>query len=112
MPITFYIIFKVVLIRLIPPLIVRFYDRLKLLKQEYDTLLREKEALQQTVHDFEADSFNKSIEFVSDNLNENVVFQLSDIILVKSTDNDVEIIYREGTEIPGHFSIEIYNTYD
>ena len=98
-PITFYIIFKVVLICLIPPLIVRFYDRLKLLKQENDTLLREKEDLQQTVHDFETDSLNKTIEFVSDNLNENVVFQLSDIILVKSADNYVEIIYREGPEV-------------
>ena len=98
-PITFYIIFKVVLICLIPPLIVRFYDRLKLLKQENDTLLREKEALQQTVHDLETDSLNKSIEFVSDNLNEHLVMQLSDIILVKSADNYVEIIYREGTEV-------------
>jgi hypothetical protein len=98
-PLTFFIIFKVVLICLIPPLIVRFYDRLKLLKQENDALLREKEALQQTVHDFETDSLNKSIEFVSDNLNEHVVFQLSDIILVKSADNYVEIIYREGPEV-------------
>jgi hypothetical protein len=98
-PITFYIIFKVVIICLIPPLIVRFYDRLKLLKQENDLLLREKEALQQTVHDFETDSLNKSIEFVSDNLNENVVFRLSDIVLVKSADNYVEINYREGAEI-------------
>lgn len=98
-PITFYIVFKVVLICLIPPLIVRFYDRLKLLKQENDTLLREKETLQQTVHEFETDSLNKSIEFVSDNINENLVFQLSDIILIKSADNYVEIIYREGSEI-------------
>jgi hypothetical protein len=98
-PVTFFIIFKVVLICLIPPLIVRFYDRLKLLKQENDTLLREKEALQQTVHDLETDSLNKSIEFVSDNLNEHLVMQLSDIILVKSADNYVEIIYREGTEV-------------
>ena len=97
--ITFYITFKVILICLIPPLIVRFYDRLKLLKQENETLLREKESLQQTVHDYEVGNLNKTIEFVSDNLNENVVFQLSDIILVKSADNYVEIIYQEGTEI-------------
>jgi hypothetical protein len=97
-PFTFYITFKVVFICLIPPLIVRFYDRLKLLKQENDTLLRDKEDLQQTVHDFEMGSLNKSIEFVSDNLNENVVFQLADIMLVKSADNYVEIIFRERTE--------------
>jgi hypothetical protein len=97
--ITFYITFKIILICLIPPLIVRFYDRLKLLKQENETLLREKESLQQTVHDYEVGNLNKTIEFVSDNINENVVFQLSDIILVKSADNYVEIIYQEGTEI-------------
>jgi DNA-binding LytR/AlgR family response regulator len=97
--ITFYITFKIILICLIPPLIVRFYDRLKLLKQENETLLLEKESLQQTVHDYEVGNLNKTIEFVSDNINENVVFQLSDIILVKSADNYVEIIYQEGTEI-------------
>ena len=97
--ITFYITFKVILICLIPPLIVRFYDRLKLLKQENETLLREKESLQQTVHDYEVGNLNKTIEFVSDNINENIIFQLSDIILVKSADNYVEIIYQEGTEI-------------
>ena len=96
--ITFYIAFKVVLICLIPPVIVRFYDRLKLLKHENETLLREKVSLQQAVHDYERDSLNKSIEFASDNINENVVFQLSNIILVKSADNYIEIIYREETE--------------
>jgi hypothetical protein len=101
-PVTFYVIFKVVLICLIPPLVVRFYDRLKLLKQENATLLREKDILQQTVQHLETDSLNKSIEFVSDNLNENIVVQLSDIILVKSADNYIEIIYREGTDIKRH----------
>lgn len=96
---TFYIAFKVVLICLIPPLIIRFYDRLKLLKQENETLLREKESLQHTVHDYENDHLNKSIEFVSDSINEHAVLQLSDIILVRSADNYVEIIYQEGTEI-------------
>lgn len=96
-PVTFYLIFKVLFLCLIPPLIVRFYDRLKLLKQENDTLLREKETLQETLQDFETDSLNKSIEFVSDNRNENAVFLLSDIILVKSADNYVEIICREGS---------------
>jgi DNA-binding LytR/AlgR family response regulator len=70
-----------------------------LLKQENDTLLREKETLQQTLHEFETESMNKSIELGSNNINENVVFQLTDIILFKSADNYVEIIYREGTEI-------------
>ncbi len=99
---TLYITFKVVLICLIPPLIVRFYDRLKLLKQENETLLREKESLQHTVHDYENDNLNKTIEFVSDSINEHVILQLSDIILVRSADNYVEIIYQEGTEIQRH----------
>jgi len=96
---TFYITFKVVLICLIAPLIVRFYDRLKMLKQENEALLREKESLQQTIHDYEMDNQNKTIEFVSDNINEKVIVQLSDVILVRSADNYVEIIYLEGTEI-------------
>ena len=96
---TLYIAFKVVIICLIPPLIVRFYDRFKLLKQENETLFREKESLQLTVHDYENDNLNKSIEFVSDSINEHLVLQLSDIIIVRSADNYVEIIYQEGTEI-------------
>ena len=98
-PMTFYIIFKVLFICLIPPLIVRFYDRLKLLKQENDTLLRDRDTMQETLHDFETDSLNKSLEFVSDNRNENAVFMLSDIILIRSADNYVEFICREGPEI-------------
>ena len=97
-PMTFYIIFKVVLICMIPPLIVRYYDRLKWLKQENALLMQEKETLQKTIHDFETEQLNRSIEFTSDSSNENLVFQLSDIILVRSADNYVEIIYREGTE--------------
>jgi len=98
-PMTFFIIFKVALICLIPPMIVRYYDRIKWLKQENASLLRENETLQQTISDLETDNLNKSIEFVSDSSNENVSFQLSEIILLKSADNYVEIIYREGTEI-------------
>jgi len=101
-PITFFISFRVALICLIPPLVVRIYNRLKLLKQENDTLLQEKEVLQQMVQDHETDSLNNSIGFVSDSLNEHVVFQLSDIILIKSADNYVEIVYRDETEIKRH----------
>jgi hypothetical protein len=96
---TFYIAFKVVLICLIPPIVVRYYDRVKILKQENETLLREKESLQDSLHEYEKDNLDKSIEFVSDSINEHVSFQLSNIILVKSADNYVEIICREDSEI-------------
>ena len=96
---TFYIVFKVLIICLIPLLIIRLYDRIKFLRQENETLLMEKESLQQTLSDFEEDHLNKSIELASDSIHENTVFQLSDIILFKSADNYVEIIYREGAEI-------------
>lgn len=101
--ITFYITFKVILICLIPPLIVRIYDRLKILRQENEILIREKESLQQALHDFEKGDLNKSIEFVSDNINEHIIFQLSDIILFKSADNYVEIIYKEDKDIRKSF---------
>lgn len=100
--ISFFIIFKVALICLIPPLVVRMYDRMKMLRKENETLFQEKEALQETVHIHEKDSHNTSIEFASDNINERVIIQLSDIMFVRSSDNYVEIICQEGTEIRKH----------
>ena len=97
--ITFYIVFKVLIICLIPLLIIRLYDRIKFLEQENEMLLREKESLQQTLLNFEEDTLNKSIELASDNIHENAIFQISDILLIRSADNYVEIIYKEGSEI-------------
>lgn len=97
--ITIYIVFKVLIICLIPLLIIRLYDRIQFLEQENETLLGEKESLQQTLSNFEEDHLNKSIELASDNIHENATFQLSDILLIRSADNYVEIIYKEGSEI-------------
>lgn len=100
--ITFFIIFKVALICLIPPVLVRMYDRMKMLRQENETLIREKESLQETVHIYEKDSQNKSIEFLSDNNNESIILQLSELMLVRSADNYVEIVFQKETEIKRH----------
>jgi hypothetical protein len=97
-PITFFIIFKVLLICLIPPLLVRQNDRMKWLKQEKAELMQEKETLQQKIHDLETDNENKTIEFASESNNENLVLRLADIILIQSADNYVEILHREGKE--------------
>ena len=44
---------------------------------------------------FEDDVLHKSIEFISDYGNEGLTLQIADIVLLKSADNYVEILYRE-----------------
>ena len=72
---------------------------MKKLKQENETLLREKEALEQSFSEIEKDHQNQTIAFVSDNIGEKAIFQLSDIIVLQSADNYVEIAYREETDV-------------
>lgn len=94
--ITFIIMAKVVLICLAPPVAINLYDTLKELKQQNDTLIKEKKIIQSQVEKYEEDYLNKSIEFISENNTENLNFLVADVAFIKSADNYVEIVYKEG----------------
>jgi len=94
--ITFFIAFKVVLICLTPSLILNFFDMINELKEQNELLIVEKKIIQNQVEKYEEDILNKSIDFASENNSENLTLLISEVALIKSADNYVEIVYKEG----------------
>jgi DNA-binding LytR/AlgR family response regulator len=94
--ITFFITFKVVLICLAPPLALALIDLVNELKQQNEVLIVEKKIMQKQVEKYEEDILNKSIDFPSENNSEKLTLQVSEVALIKSADNYVEIVYKEG----------------
>jgi len=93
--ISFYIMLKVVLICLAPPVILWLYDTLKELKQQNELLVKEKKIIQQQIEKYEEDYLNKSLEFSSENSTEKLTFRIVEVVFIKSADNYVEIVYKE-----------------
>ncbi len=94
--ITFLISFKVVLICLAPPLILGIIDRIRDLNQQNDSLILETKIIQKQIEKYEEDYLNQMVEFISENSNENLTLHIADVVCIRSADNYVEIIYREG----------------
>ncbi len=93
--ITFFMVVKVVLICFAPPVTLGLSDLVNELKQENEMLVLEKKIIQKQVDKYEEDILNKSIEFQSDNSSENFNLLVSEVVLIKSADNYVEIVYKE-----------------
>ena len=94
--INFSISFKVFLICLAPPIILGMYDKLNSLREQNDSLILEKKILQKQVEKYEEDYLNKSVEFISENINENFSLLIAEVAFIRSADNYVEIVYIEG----------------
>ena len=94
--ITFYIMFKVCLICPAPPVILGIYDIIKELRQQNESLIEDKKIILKQVEKYEEDYLNISVEFISENKNENLDLLIADIAFIKSADNYVEIVYKEG----------------
>jgi DNA-binding LytR/AlgR family response regulator len=94
--ITFFISFKVFLICLAPPVILGIYDTVTGLRQQNDLLVVEKKIVQKQVEKYEEDYLNKSVEFISENINENFNLLIAEVAFIRSADNYVEIVYKEG----------------
>lgn len=94
--INFYVSFKVVFICLTPILIIGVYDTINGLRQEIDLLQVEINLIQKQVNKYEEDYLNKSVEFVSENISENFKLPLADVAFIRSADNYVEIVFKEG----------------
>jgi DNA-binding LytR/AlgR family response regulator len=88
--------FKIILICLGPTFILRLYDVLNELRHTNDTLLKERKRLLKQLGKYEENDQNRTITFVSENSSEQLDLLLSDIALIKSADNYVEIIYKQA----------------
>jgi len=94
--ISFYIVFKIVLICLAPPVALKLYDINKVLIQQNESLISERKAIQKQIEKYEEDNLNKSIEFISETGAENLTLLIAEIIFIQSADNYVEIVYMDG----------------
>jgi DNA-binding LytR/AlgR family response regulator len=94
--ITFYIMFKVVLVCLAPVFALRLYDVIDELKHQNDSLIIEKKIIQRQIELYEQDYLNKSVEFISETSSENISLLIADVVFFRSADNYVEIAFKEG----------------
>lgn len=94
--ISFYIMLKVVLICLVPPLALKLYDIIKELNQQNESLVSERKIIQKQVEKYEEDNLNKSIGFISETSTENLSLLVSEVVFIQSADNYVEIVYMDG----------------
>jgi|GEM_PF-292254 len=94
--ISFYIMLKIVLICLAAPVALWQYDTFRELRQQNATLLQERETFPGKIEKQEEDYHTKSIEIISENNGENLNLLISDIVFVKSADNYVEVVFKEG----------------
>lgn len=92
--INFYSVSKIILICIVPPAILWIYRIRNELKQENDLLNRENKLLQDRLLAINETNTQNIIEFYSaDTASELLKLSISDIVLIKSADNYVEIYY-------------------
>jgi hypothetical protein len=97
-PMTMYLEFKIVLICLVSPVVIILVNKIHLQK---DSL----QETQQTIKELEEQSGSsrsekkQMLELNSDNRTEKLVLEPQDLILVRSAENYVEIIFRENQAI-------------
>lgn len=94
--ITFHIMFKVIIICLVPPVVLRLYDIFNEFTLQNKLLIKEKIVIQKQLEKYEEDYLNKSVDFISENSTDHLHLTVADVAFVKSADNYVEIIYRDG----------------
>jgi DNA-binding LytR/AlgR family response regulator len=94
--ITFFLTIKIMLICLAPALILSIHDYVNDLNQQIELLTIEKMKVHKEIEKYKDDVLNKSIEFISENSLEKFELALNDIAVIKSADNYVEIVYKEG----------------
>lgn len=92
-PLTFYIVFKVVLVCLLPILSLIFLYKNKSLENIIIILKEQNKNLKQKVRTFEDKVNDEIIKIETSNKSEQFVLKHKDIIAVKSADNYIEVFY-------------------
>lgn len=98
-PITFFMMIKIILICLAPPAALWQFDKVAQLEEQNELLRQENELIRVKVEQFQEELQNKSITLISENNSENLNLIVADIAFVKSADNYVEVAWKEGDVI-------------
>jgi DNA-binding LytR/AlgR family response regulator len=94
--ITFFLTIRIILICLVPPVLLGLYDYIDELKRHNELLVIERKSIQKQIGKYEEELLNKSIEFISENASENFSLLIAEVAFIRSADNYVEIVYKEG----------------
>ena len=94
-----YVLFKVALINLAPPLILSVYDKITELKHQNESLQVERKLMQKRIDKKEGKVLNQSVEFISENQSDYLSLLVNEILFIKSANNYAEINYLEGDRI-------------
>lgn len=95
-PVTFYMVFKVLIICLVPPVITGIHDSYTEVIFHNKTLMADIKQIQKKIEKYEEDVLNKTIDFMSDNISENFSLLIGEVAFIRSADNYVEIVYNEN----------------
>jgi hypothetical protein len=90
------IMFKLGLLSIAPPVSLWLHDLIKDLKKQNEALRKEIEIIEGKVEKYEEDYLVKPIEFIFDSSSENLTLLVADVAFIKSADNYVEIVFKEG----------------
>ncbi|MCF8366844.1 MAG: LytTR family transcriptional regulator [Bacteroidales bacterium] len=96
--ITFFIMFKVVLIAIVPPIVIKLHHTFRELKQQNENLQSAFQSNHQQIEKLKEDYLNKTIIFNSENNTESLSLLLFELVLIKSADNYVEIVFKDGEQ--------------
>jgi DNA-binding LytR/AlgR family response regulator len=98
MPVSFVTIIRIVLLCAASVAVLRVADVMLRMHLEQQHLLKEKKLMQVQLERYEDDFLNKIIELPSDNLSENLTVAVADVVFVRSADNYVEVMFRDGEQ--------------
>jgi hypothetical protein len=90
-----FLMFKVVLICLAPYVILKIINYQRLLKITIRDLKESNNKLKAMLVDFQHEETVKAIELYSEHKTEKVALEVNNLVLIKSADNYIEIIYSE-----------------
>ncbi len=91
-----YIVFKIVLVSLLPLIILMVIHKQKLLKHGFNLLKNQNNLLLKKLQEFERIEDEKEIEIFSNNKSDKLSVKYKNIISVKSADNYIEISYLKN----------------
>ncbi|HEX2968258.1 MAG TPA: LytTR family DNA-binding domain-containing protein [Bacteroidales bacterium] len=92
---SFTVAIRTVILCLFPSVILSLNDNFRNLKKRNEELVTEKKNIQKQVEKFEEDILNKTLDFTSDTNNESLSLTVNEVVYIKSSDNYVEIVYRD-----------------
>lgn len=94
--ITFFVMFKVIFICLVPPVTLRLCDAFREIRYNNQKLRSMLEINENSENSSTVAGISESVLFTSDNSTENLRLPSSEIVFIKSADNYVEVAYREN----------------